>query len=326
MSISSKKTISRDSKEQKEIKDLFKNNDLRNSIQNLSMFLHNSIVKDNNLINVIINNLKDKKEVFQNSKGKFEIKIFINILLYELHYIISHIQNKNKAFFDVTVKTKVINFLKYFFFDDLHEDINLSNEDFVKNISSESNINDSLIMSLFKILLYLNKNGFNDFFNQYFSKEKSDIGFIIIKILHSLYEIKKFVFEQNNTYSNNDKKFVNNAINYSYPFILDYLINIDLEYNAKYTTLSIVNSDNYEILFEDLSNEPELRKKILTMFKRNYYKDDEYKKIKQFIQENKSLETLFSNLNEHPFNIILVVLNFLVFNLLKISIVSFIEK
>ena len=299
MSISSKKTISRDSKEQKEIKDLFKNNDLRNSIQNLSMVLHNSIVKDNNLINVIINNLKDKKDVFQNSKGKFEIKIFINILLYELHYIISHIQNKNKAFFDVTVKTKVINFLKYFFFDDLHEDINLSNEDFIKNISSDSNINDSLIMSLFKILLYLNKNGFNDFFNQYFSKEKSDIGFIIIKILHSLYEIKKFVFEQNNTYSNNDKKFVNNAINYSYPFILDYLINIDLEYNAKYTTLSIVNSDNYEILFEDLSNEPELRKKILTMFKRNYYKDDEYKKIKQFIQENKSLETLFSNLKKN---------------------------
>ena len=235
-------------------KDVFKDNSLRQSIRDLSMFLNKSIVKDNSLISVISNYLKEKNEIFT-IKGKFELNIFLLSLMIEFCSQINIMQNISKLTFeiiskdkklkyDVTNKEKVIKFLKSFY--DFYENkLEFTNQDFVNCISTDNNIQNSFILALNKILLYCNRNGFSQFFSKYFSKESEnyDIGIPIIKLLYAFYSIQRFVFEENNTYSENDKKFIKNAINYSYPFILDFLINIILEYNPKNTAIYLVKKD-----------------------------------------------------------------------------------
>ena len=298
------------SKELKDIpKDVFKDNLLKQSIKDLSMFLNKSIVKDNSLISVISNYLKDKNELFT-QKGKFEINIFLLSLMLEFCTQINIMQNISKLTFeiiskdkllkyDVTNKEKVTKFLKSFY--DFYENkLEFTNQDFVNCISTNNNIQDSFIIALNKILLYCNKNGFSQFFSKFFLKESEnfDIGIPIIKLLYAFHSIQRFVFEENNTYSEKDKKFINNAISYSFPFILDFLTNIILEYNPKNTAIYLVKKDEYCFFFNELSYDSELRKKILEMFKKNYYNEEQFKIISNYLQENKCLEGILSKIKQ----------------------------
>ena len=50
--------------------------------------------------------------------------------------------------------------------------------------------------------------------------------------------------------------------------------------------------------FNELSHEPELRKKILEMFKKSYYNEEQFKIVSNYLQENKCLEGILSKIKQ----------------------------
>ena len=197
----------------------------------------------------------------------------------------------NNSKFDINSKDTVIAYLSSYY--DFYEDELVISTDYIVKTITNSNVGDSFIISLNKILLYAK---YNEDIMRFVFRKDNDIFDIGIKLMKA---IELFNQIQNSSHIN-DKSialYISKCVSYSLPYLLDLFIDV-LTYNDKATMLLIISKDSNAILFNCLSSYKKIRSGIFSIFaKANVLFDDDHRsKFIDYITRNKCIDGIITSI------------------------------
>ena len=305
----------------------------KNNKSNLELFQKEQII-----ISIITNTLSEKINYFKNDDNIFNYDLFLYALLEIIKQKLSNIIKNakgidNSLFHKINKNTikKIQSIIVMFiisFYEFYENNPSYSRVDdiFETIINNNNNIEESLFISLIKIISIISNNINKEKIKNIFIENLKDndalrkeMTYMLIKLINTLILIKKnkylFNFDNNtNILSNNNLKnnkgyynynqfeiFINKSYETNIPNLIYLLFDFFFINNLKYFFAKIIKNDDIsKILLNSLSFDKDIRNKVLKMLNESFYILDKQnqKDLLKTIKGNDTIAIIFNFISE----------------------------
>ena len=296
--------------------------------------------KEQKIISIISNTLLEKKNYFLNNEqnNDFNYDLFITFLLEIIKQKLSKIIKNSKSienslFHKINkntikkIQSIIINFI-ILFYDFYENDSSYTNtDDIIETILSKNIIiEESFLISIIKIILFLNNNlkkeKIKNIFNQSLKENYiliKEVVILLIKSINIFFIVKKnkdlfniednTIIDNNNNLKNNKgyynfnkfELFINKTYTTNYPRLAKLLYDFIFINNLQiFLSRIIKNDENSNILLNSLSYEKDIRYKLLKLLNESLFvlEKQNQKDLLKSIKNNDSITIIFNYISE----------------------------